>query len=117
MVSAPVLMLTTGPIIVIVSPLPFEMEMPESLTTIIAPVVLLRRIPPVTGVGGMSLIMNVCCSRDWMTMLGSAGLPALASVGMSDGKPQRQPTQTGLLTSPCSNWTQTPAPIGGTMYT
>src|SRR5437667_4846851 len=52
-----------------------------------------------------------------MTMLGSAGLPNLARVGMSEGKPQRQPIQTGLLTSPCSNWTQTPAPIGGTMYT
>src|SRR5688572_1552100 len=90
--------------------------MPESLTTIMAPVVLFRMIPPVTGVGGMSLTSSVCCSSDWMQMFGSAGLPASASGGVSP-TPKRQPLQMGLPGSPCSNSTHTPAPGGGTMYT
>src|SRR6266540_6654824 len=49
-------------------------------------------------------------------MLGSAGLPACAAKGTSDGRPHRQPTQTGRSGSPCSNSTHTPAPIGGTRY-
>ena len=85
--------------------------MPESLTTIIAPVVLLRMMPPVTGEGGMSLISSVCCSSDWMQMFGSAGLPARASGGTSPVA-TRQPVQMGCSGSPFSNSTHTPAPMG-----
>ena len=48
-------------------------------------------------------------------MLGDSGRPRWASGGTSDAPPQRQPTQIGYVGSPCSNSTQTPAPIGGTM--
>ena len=82
--------------------------------TIIAPVVLLRMMPPVTGEGGMSLISSVCCSSDWMQMFGSAGLPASASGGTSP-LATRQPVQIGRSGSPFSNSTHTPAPMGGTM--
>src|SRR5262249_46710393 len=50
------------------------------------------------------------------TMLGDTGRPANASGGTLLGA-KRQPDQMGLFGSPCSNSTQTPAPIGGTMYT
>ena len=42
-----------------------------------------------------------------------AGFPSLAIVGISDRAPQRHPTQIGRSGSPCSNSTQTSAPIGG----
>src|SRR5262245_49429514 len=74
-------------------------------------------MPPVTGVGGMSLMTMDCCSSDWMTKLGSAGLPSRAADGTSDCEPQRQPDQIGKDGSPCSNSTHTPAPIAGTKYT
>src|SRR5689334_6621638 len=48
-------------------------------------------------------------------MLGSAGLPASASVGGSP-RPKRQPLHIGLSGLPASNSTHTPAPGGGTMY-
>ena len=38
-VSAPALMSTVGPIMMMIAPLPFEMTIPTSLTEIIAPVV------------------------------------------------------------------------------
>jgi hypothetical protein len=43
-----------GPIIEMIAPLPFEMNMPASLTTIDAPVVLRKMIPPVVGTGGIT---------------------------------------------------------------
>src|SRR4051794_8752021 len=46
-------------------------------------------------------------------MLGEIGSPNLTIGGISDGAPQRQPAQIGRSGSPCSNSTQTPAPIGG----
>src|SRR5438876_12437997 len=50
-------------------------------------------------------------------MLGSAGLLPRAARGTSEDKPHLHPTQIGLLGSPCSNSTHTPAPIEGTRYT
>src|SRR5690606_4926382 len=91
--------------------------MPLSLTTIIAPVVLRRTMPPVTGVGGRSLMTMVFLASVCSTMLGLSGLPSLASSGGSAGVSKRQPSHTGLSTSPPSNMTHTPAPGGGTMYT
>jgi len=38
----------------IVAPFPFEMKTPASLTTIEAPVALLRITPPVVGAGGIT---------------------------------------------------------------
>src|SRR5690606_27389942 len=46
-----------------------------------------------------------------------SGWPSLASSGGSAGVSKRQPSHTGLSTSPPSNMTHTPAPGGGTMYT
>jgi hypothetical protein len=43
-----------GPIIEMTAPLPFEIKIPASLTTIEAPVVLRRMIPPVVGTGGIT---------------------------------------------------------------
>src|SRR4030095_4895931 len=122
-VKAPWLMVIVGPIIEIDAPLPLEMKTPASLTTMDAPVVLRKMIPPVVGTGGMtgggtdggmSLTMIPCCKRDWITMLGSAGRPSCAARGTSAVEPQRHPTHTGYSGSPCSNSTQTPAPMGGT---
>ena len=56
-VSAPALMFTAGPGHLMMAPLPLEMVMPTSLIEIIAPVVVLSRMPPVGP--GMSLIMIV----------------------------------------------------------
>src|SRR5437588_3567376 len=72
--NAPLLMVMVGPIIMMVAPLPLEMKIPASLTTIEAPVVLLNVTPPVGGVGGgmtgggttggMSLTMIAFCRND-----------------------------------------------------
>src|SRR5262245_41299254 len=52
MASAPVLIVTVGPTIVIDAPLPFDIKTPASFTTRYAPVVLRSVIPPGTGVPG-----------------------------------------------------------------
>src|SRR5215470_9201351 len=90
--------------------------MPVSFTTIMAPVVLLRTIPPVSGVGGASLTIIMFCSVVWMQTFwpGGMGGGTSASVGTSANMPQKPPTQIGLSGSPPSNSIQTPAPICGT---
>src|SRR5258708_17699839 len=50
-------------------------------------------------------------------MLGETGNPSLASGGISAVVPHLHPVHMGFSGSPCSNSTQTPAPMGGTMYT
>ena len=45
--SAPLLIVTVGPVIRIVAPLPLVIVIPTSLTMIIAPVAVLSRMPPV----------------------------------------------------------------------
>src|SRR5262249_44680713 len=92
-VRAPLLMLTVGPVIRMVAPLPFEMVMPTSFTRIIAPVVLLSMIPPVGP--GTSLMAIAFCPAVCSTMLGETGSPARARVGMSEGEPHRHPDQMG----------------------
>ena len=86
--------------------------MPVSLTISVAPVVLFRMMPP-SG-PGRSLIARVFWPSVCRTMLGETGSPAIASGGMP-ARPKRQPDQIGKFGSPCSNSTQTPDPIGGTM--
>src|SRR5271169_3765914 len=91
--------------------------MPESFTTIIAPVVLLRTIPPVTGVGGASLINSMFWPVVCNTMFCPGGMAggAVAKIGTSATKPQNPPLQIGWSGSPCSNSIQTCEPMGGTM--
>src|SRR6185503_5239337 len=89
--------------------------MPVSLTMMLAPVALLSMMPPVGP--GRSLMTSAFWPRVWNTRFGDVGRPALASVGTSDDEPHLHPTHTGRSTSPCSNSTHTPAPIGGTRYT
>src|SRR5262249_27377210 len=50
-------------------------------------------MPPVGP--GRSLITMQFCPAVCSTMLGDTGSPARASIGMSEGAPQRQPTQMG----------------------
>ena len=59
-VSAPALMSVEGPTMLMIAPLPLEMVMPVSLTEIMAPVVVLIRMPPVGP--GTSLIVRLFCS-------------------------------------------------------
>ena len=92
MVKAPLLKSITVATRVIVAPLPLEIKIPASLTTIEAPLALRKITPPVGGTGGitgggtdggMSLTITACCNSDWITILGSAGLPACAAFGTS----------------------------------
>src|SRR5262245_28482869 len=66
---------------------------------------------------GRSEIEIEFCSVVWITMLGSPGTPAKASVGTSAASPQNPPTQIGWSGLPCSNSIHTPAPTWGTTYT
>jgi len=52
---APALTVTVGPTSVITAPLPLEMTMPVSLTTMLAPLALLRMMPPAPGTSLMTM--------------------------------------------------------------
>src|SRR5262245_44305583 len=74
-------------------------------------------MPPVPGEDGASLSTRPRCCSACITMFGAVDRPVFALVGTSACDPHRQPTPSGWLGSPRSNSGQTPAPIGGTMYT
>src|SRR5207302_1568463 len=112
--SAPSLMMTDGPAIVMVAPCPLLMVMPTSEIEIIAPVADFRRMPPVGP--GTSLIISAFWPVVWMTTFCRTGGAASASAGTSAVEPQKQPTHTGKSGSPCSNSTHTPEPMAGTAY-
>src|SRR5579862_8673128 len=57
--SAPAFTVTLGPVSMMVAPCPLLMVMPTSLIEIIAPVIVLSRMPPVGP--GMSLMSSVFC--------------------------------------------------------
>src|SRR5260370_36888827 len=90
--------------------------MPVSFSTIMAPVVLLSTIPPVTGEGGASLTITMFWPVVWSTMFCPGGMAggAVAKIGPSATSPQKPPVQMGSSGSPCSNSTQTCDPIVGT---
>ncbi|MNQ74925.1 hypothetical protein D3C85_896960 [compost metagenome] len=67
--------------------------MPTSLMEIIAPVLVLSRMPPVGP--GRSEIISVFWPPVCSTMLGDTGRPASASAGTSAADPQKPPTQMG----------------------
>src|SRR5579871_4929129 len=58
--SAPLLMVTVGPAITMLAPLPFWMKIPVSFTMMVAPVVLFSMMPPVGP--GRSLTTIAFCS-------------------------------------------------------
>src|SRR6266550_8266518 len=113
-VRAPLLMVTVGPVSMIVAPWPLEIVMPVSLIMIIAPVELLSSSPPAGPGASLTEIVfwAVVCTRTCEI----AGGTASASAGTSAALPHQLPVHTGCSGSPCSNSTQTPAPIGGTLH-
>jgi GTP-binding protein LepA len=70
---------------------------PVVKTTIIAPRVLLRTIPPVAGVGTESLIIRVFWPVLWITMFCPGGIAggAVAKTGTCATRPQNPPVQIG----------------------
>src|ERR1017187_10024360 len=104
-------MVTAGPFISTTAPFPLEILMPESLIDSIAPAAVLRWMPPAGP--GSSLMEMEFCPVVCKTIVEFAEPAPCAWAGTSAERAYQQPLHTGLVRSPCSNSTHTPAPIDG----
>src|ERR1017187_10225858 len=111
MASAPLLIVTAGPFIAMTAPFPLAIVMPASLIDSIAPVAVLMWTPPAGP--GASLMEMEFCPAVCKTIVEFVEPAPCAWAGTSAERAYQQPLHTGLVRSPCSNSTHTPAPIDG----